>query len=338
MSKMSKITKMEPKTDNPYDGLRHLVADEMKHVSQLINEKMSSDESTIPDIGEHITKAGGKRLRPMLTLASAHLCQYEGRDHIALAAAVELMHTATLLHDDVVDESDMRRGMATSRLNWGNAASVLVGDFMLGQAFKLMVATGSIEALDVLSNAAAVIAEGEVMQLAAMNKIDVSNTIYMKVIDAKTAALFASATEVGAVIAGQDKTTRNALASYGRNLGIAFQLADDALDYSDASKTGKNIGDDFREGKVTLPVSLAYEKADATERAFWHRTFQDKNQQSGDLEHAIELMEKHQTIELTLQRARDFGHTALDALAIFPDSPYRKSMLDIVAFCIQRTH
>ena len=240
---MSRIIPLSPEvTENPYDELRALVGDEMRHVSQLITEKMSSQERTIPDVGEHITKAGGKRLRPMLTLASAHLCGYEGRNHIALAASVELMHTATLLHDDVVDESDMRRGMETSRLNWGNATSVLVGDFMLGQAFKLMVSTGNLDVLDVLSNAAAVIAEGEVMQLAAMNQISTDETNYLQVIDAKTAALFASALEVGAVIADQDKTTREALSTYGRNLGIAFQLVDDALDYSDTDQTGKTSG------------------------------------------------------------------------------------------------
>lgn len=324
--------------ENPYDELRALVGDEMRHVSQLITEKMSSQERSIPDVGEHITKAGGKRLRPMLTLASAHLCGYQGRNHIALAASVELMHTATLLHDDVVDESDMRRGMETSRLNWGNATSVLVGDFMLGQAFKLMVSTGNLDVLDVLSNAAAVIAEGEVMQLASMNQISTDESHYLQVIEAKTAALFASALEVGGVIADQDKTTREALSTYGRNLGIAFQLVDDALDYSDANQTGKNTGDDFREGKVTLPVSLAYQQGTEKEKIFWERTIGAGERHDGDLEHAVSIMEKHNTLARTLERARNYGQKAKNVLMIFPDNPHRQSMLNIIEFCIRRTY
>ena len=336
MSKIIPLT--QSPAENPHDALRELVGDEMRHVSKLITEKMTSQEQTIPDIGEHITKAGGKRLRPMLTLASAHLCGYEGRNHIALAASVELMHTATLLHDDVVDESDMRRGMETSRLNWGNATSVLVGDFMLGQAFKLMVSTGNLDVLDILSNAAAIIAEGEVMQLASMQTINTDESYYLKVIDAKTAALFAAATEVGAIIANQDKTSREALATYGRNLGIAFQLVDDALDYSDATKTGKNTGDDFREGKVTLPVSLAYHMGTPTEKDFWERTIATGEQHEGDLEQAINIMESHGTLTMTLERARQYGQNAKDVLMIFPDNPYRQSMLNIVEFCIRRTY
>lgn len=320
--------------------LKALVGHEMQGIDQLINEKLASDETTIPDISAHIVKAGGKRLRPMLTLASARLCDYSGRDHIALAAAVELMHTATLLHDDVVDESDLRRGLPTSHMNWGNAASVLVGDFMLGQAFKMMVSTGSLEALGVLSNAAAVIAEGEVMQLAAKNDINMTEESYLKVIDAKTATLFSSATEVGGVIANQDNTTRSALATYGRSLGIAFQLIDDMLDYGGQKGTsanlGKNLGDDFREGKKTLPVALAYQAATPEEKTFWNRVIAKANQQDGDLEKAIDLLHKHDTLRLTTDRAVKYGQIAKDALAIFPDNKYRQAMTGIVDFCISR--
>lgn len=333
----------------PLKELQALTAHEMQGVDRLINDKMASDEATIPDIGAHIVKAGGKRLRPMLTLAAAHLCDYTGRDHIALATAVELMHTATLLHDDVVDESDMRRGLTTSRMNWGNAASVLVGDFMLGQAFKMMVSTGSLEALDVLSNAAAVIAEGEVMQLASMNNIHMSEDAYLKVINAKTAALFSAATEVGGVIARQDNTTRVALSTYGRNLGIAFQLIDDVLDYGGTDNKagsvlgaegalGKNIGDDFREGKITLPVALAYQAGTAAEKEFWQRTMVETQQNEGDLKTAIDILHQHDGLGMAAQKAEKYGQMAKDALAIFPDTQYRRVMIGIVDFCISRGH
>jgi octaprenyl-diphosphate synthase len=267
------------------------------------------------------------------------MCGYEGNDHVRLAASVEFMHTATLLHDDVVDESDMRRGQETARLIWGNQASVLVGDFLLGRAFKLMVETGSLRALEILSEAASVIAEGEVMQLAAAKDTGTTEDAYLKVISAKTAALFAAATEIGAVIAGQNGEKAAALESYGRNLGIAFQLVDDALDYSGkAASLGKNTGDDFREGKITLPVVLAFRRGDDEERAFWRRVMQGGDQSEADLEQAMELMTKHNAIEDTIARARHYGEMARDALGIFPESERRTALNGLVDFCIDRAH
>src|SRR5690606_17514532 len=231
----------------------------MAGINRLILDKAISDVELIPQLAHHLIDSGGKRLRPMLTIAAAKLVRYESDSHIRVAAAVEFMHTATLLHDDVVDESDLRRGKAAARILWGNEASVLVGDFLLGQAFKMMVETGSLEALSILANAASVIAEGEVMQLAASKDTSTTEDAYLAVIQAKTAALFSAAAEVGGVIAGCRREERAALESFGRNLGLAFQLVDDALDYSGKqSILGKSIGDDFREGKITLPVVLCY--------------------------------------------------------------------------------
>ena len=319
--------------------LQALVASDMEEVNGFIRERMFSDVPMIPDLAHHLIDSGGKRLRPMLTLASALMCGYQGKDHIKLAATVEFMHTATLLHDDVVDESDLRRGRQTARMLWGNQASVLVGDFLLGRAFKLMVETRSLRALEILSNAAAVIAEGEVMQLAAAKDTDTTEDAYLRVIQAKTAALFAAAAEIGAVIAGQGPSETQALESYGRNLGIAFQLVDDALDYGGrAAQLGKNVGDDFREGKITLPVVLAYRRGDKQERQFWKRALQEGIQHEGDFELATELMTRHDALEDTIARARHYGAIAKDAMAIFPDSPYRRALTDLVEFCINRSH
>jgi octaprenyl-diphosphate synthase len=275
----------------------------------------------------------------MLTIAAAKLVGYQGEGHIRLAATVEFMHTATLLHDDVVDESDMRRGKSAARLLWGNQASVLVGDFLLGQAFRMMVDVGSLPALKILSNAAAVIAEGEVMQLAAAKNTATTEDDYLAIINAKTAALFSAAAEVGPAIAERPTAEQAALRSYGKSLGIAFQLVDDALDYGGDSKNlGKSVGDDFREGKITLPVILSFRRGTPEERAFWQRTLADSDIRDGDLDHAQALMRRHKAIEATLERARHYGDVARDALAIFPDSAAKKAMLDVVGFCIARAN
>lgn len=324
---------------NAVKQLQALVARDMEAVDEFIRERMASDVPMVPELASHLINSGGKRLRPMLTIAASRMCGYNGTDHIKLAATVEFMHTATLLHDDVVDESDLRRGTKTARMLWGNQASVLVGDFLLGRAFKLMVETKSLRALEILSNAASVIAEGEVMQLAAAKDTGTTEDAYLRVIQAKTAALFAAATEIGAVIAGQNGNEAAALESYGRNLGIAFQLVDDALDYGGrAAALGKNVGDDFREGKITLPVVLAYRRGSAEERGFWQRTLQNGERSDGDLEFAIELMQKHDALADTVLRARHYGAIATDALAIFPESDYRQSLTDLVEFCINRNH
>jgi octaprenyl-diphosphate synthase len=269
----------------------------------------------------------------------ARLAGYTGDGHIKLAAAVEFMHTATLLHDDVVDESEMRRGKLAARLLWGNEASVLVGDFLLGQAFKMMVEVGSLRSLEILSSAAAVIAEGEVMQLAAAKNTATTEDDYLFVIRAKTAELFAAACEVGPALGARPKDEQSACRSFGMNLGIAFQLVDDSLDYGGkAAKLGKNVGDDFREGKITLPVVLSYRRGSEDERAFWRRTLEDGNATDADLDHAIELMVKHRAIEDTIQRARHYGAIAKDALALFPASPMKEALEETVEFCIARSN
>lgn len=327
------------RSKNAVADLQRLVAADMEQVNELIRERMSSDVKMIPDLASHLIESGGKRLRPMLTVACARMCGYEGTAHRKLAATVEFMHTATLLHDDVVDESDLRRGKVTARMIWGNQASVLVGDYLLGRAFKLMVETGSLRALDILSDAAAVIAEGEVMQLIAAKDTGTTEDAYMRVIEAKTAALFASACEIGAVISEHGDSAEAALHSYGRNLGIAFQLVDDALDYGGAAAAlGKNVGDDFREGKITLPVVLAYRRGDDGERAFWQRTLGEGEQSEEDLKQAIELIDKHDALSDTISRARHYGAIAIDALAIFPESDLRQALSDLVEFCISRDH
>ncbi len=316
-----------------------LVSEDMAGVNRIIMDKARSDVDLIPELARHLIDSGGKRLRPMLTLASARMCGYEGGDHVQLAASVEFMHTATLLHDDVVDESDLRRGKKSARVLWGNEASVLVGDFLLGQAFKMMVDVGSLEALRILSNAAAVIAEGEVMQLIASKNTETNEDEYLAIIIAKTAALFSAAGEVGAVLAERPKTEQAALRSYGKNLGIAFQLLDDVLDYSgDQEQLGKSVGDDFREGKITLPVVLSFRRGNDENRKFWRRVLQDGDTRDGDLEEAISLIRKSGAIEDTVERARHYGSIAHDALAIFPDTNYKAALLDTVAFCIDRAH
>lgn len=319
--------------------LLELVQADMSDVNRIILDKARSDVDLIPELARHLIDSGGKRMRPMLTIAAARMCGYEGGDHVKLAASVEFMHTATLLHDDVVDESDLRRGRKTARILWGNEASVLVGDFLLGQAFKMMVDVGDLEALRILSDAAAVIAEGEVMQLIASKNTETNEDEYLAVINAKTAALFSAAAEVGAVLADRSKAEQAALRSYGKNLGIAFQLVDDVLDYSgDEEQLGKSVGDDFREGKITLPVVLAYRRGNDNERAFWQRVLQDGDINDGDLERAIGLVKQHGAIEDTIERARHYGSIAHDALAIFPETNYKAALLDAVAFCIARVH
>lgn len=324
--------------DASLQPLLDLTAEDMGRVNEVILSHASSYVEMIPELAKHLINSGGKRLRPMVTVAASRMCgPCEGDAHVLLAAAVEFMHTATLLHDDVVDESDLRRGKPAARMIWGNQASVLVGDYLLGQAFKMMVRTGSLECLRILSNAASVIAEGEVMQLAAQKDVTTTEDAYMKIIDGKTAALFSAAAEVGAAYAGRPAEEQAALESFGRNLGVAFQLVDDALDYSGKQALlGKELGDDFREGKITLPIILSYRRGSDEEREFWKTRLQDGQQGDGDLERAISLIETHGAIEDTVERARHYGAIARDALAIFPDSDLKSAMIDAVDFSIQR--
>jgi len=326
------------------DALSALVAlahEDLEACNRTIVARMDSPVSLIPRLAAHIVAAGGKRLRPLLTLASARLCGYPGEAggtrHVRLAACVEFIHTATLLHDDVVDESELRRGLASANAVFGNKASVLVGDFLFARAFQLMVEDGSLAVLAILSRAAATIAEGEVLQLMTQNDLSTSESRYLEVVKGKTAALFAAACQVGAVIAERGAAAEAALAEYGMNLGIAFQLVDDALDYAaDQSTLGKTVGDDFREGKITLPVLAAYQAGGAAERAFWKRTIETSEQRADDLAHALLLIGEHRAIEATLDRAARFAAAAKAALAPFADSAFRRGLLDAADYTIGR--
>jgi octaprenyl-diphosphate synthase len=322
-----------------------LVHDDLQACNRAIVARMDSPVALIPQLAAHIVAAGGKRLRPLLTLASARLCGYPvpgtagsgGTRHVDLAACVEFIHTATLLHDDVVDESQLRRGLASANAIFGNKASVLVGDFLFARAFQLMVEDGSLVVLSILSRAAATIAEGEVLQLQTQNDLSTTEDQYLEVIQGKTAALFAAACEVGAVIAGRPDQEQAALAAFGMNLGIAFQLVDDALDYAANQATlGKTVGDDFREGKVTLPVLAAYQAGDEAERAFWRRAIEEGSQNDGDLERALALMAERGAIEATLARAHGFAIAAREALEVFPDGAVRAILADVADFAVSR--
>jgi Geranylgeranyl pyrophosphate synthase len=322
-----------------FDTLVSLVKDDLEKVNRQIVDRMHSPVDLIPQLAGHLIAAGGKRLRPVLTLASAKLAGHRGERHVKLAACVEFIHTATLLHDDVVDESDLRRGQASANALFGNKPSVLVGDFLFSRSFELMVEDGSLAVLAILSRASSVIAEGEVLQLVTANDTETSEDAYLEVIRSKTAALFAAACRIGAVVADRPKGEEEALDSYGLNLGIAFQLIDDVLDYSARQAVlGKTVGDDFREGKITLPIILAFRRGDDAEREFWRRTVERLEQRDGDLEHAIALMEKHGSLADTIARARHYGEVARDALGIFPDVPIKQAMIDVIDFCIERAY
>ena len=319
--------------------LQTLVATDMEQVNRLIVERLQSSVSLIPELAGHLVASGGKRVRPMLTLIAAKLCGYEGDRHQGLAATVEFIHTATLLHDDVVDDSDLRRGSATANALWGNKPSVLVGDFLFARAFQLMVEDGSLEVLRILSNASAVIAEGEVAQLTTANDTETTEAAYMEVITAKTATLFAAAAELGAVVAARSDAEADNLRSYGENLGIVFQLVDDVLDYNaKEADLGKAVGDDFRDGKITLPVVLAFERGSADEKKFWQRTLEQGEQTGEDLANAIALMQRHGALKDSMTRATDFADNAKKALASFDQSPAKAAMLDLVDFCIERIY
>ncbi len=322
----------------PLDTLRTYVSSQLSEVDDVIYNLIKSKVKLIPEISVHTIASGGKRLRPMLTLASANMCGYKGSAHIDLAASVEFIHTATLLHDDVVDKSDLRRGVFTANKLWGNKESVLVGDFLLGKAFELMGSASSLEVYRVLSHASGVISEGEVKQLEVTGKIDIEESEYFEVINSKTAELFAAACEIGGVIAGIPEKEVASLRSYGMNLGCAFQIIDDALDYSAKQETlGKNIGDDFREKKVTLPVIIAYKNATGAERKFWQESF-DKNTADNpeNFNKAILLMQQADAINETIKVARDIAHKANQSLQIFPDSEIRQILLDILEFVVGR--
>lgn len=339
---MGTVVSLEGNRRDPKPSLKaihDLVLDDLKRVNQVIVDQMQSPVALIPQLAGHLVAAGGKRLRPVLTLAAAKLCGYEGDRQVALAACVEFIHTATLLHDDVVDESMLRRGRDSANAVWGNQPSVLVGDFLFARSFELMVADGSLKVLKILSKASSVIAEGEVLQLMTTNDTATSEESYLEVIRAKTGTLFAAAAQIGAVVADRPKVEEEALESYGMNLGIAFQLIDDVLDYSAVqAELGKTVGDDFREGKISLPVVLAWRRGSAEEREFWRRTLEHLEQKDGDLEHAIGLMEKRGALRDTVERARHYGAIARDALGIFPAGPLKSAMEEAIDFAIERAY
>jgi len=321
------------------DPLMALVAGDMNGVNAVILERMQSKVALIPELAGHLIAGGGKRMRPMLTLACASLLGYPGTRHHKLAAAVEFIHTATLLHDDVVDGSGMRRGKRTANLIWGNPASVLVGDFLFSRAFELMVEDGSLRVLRILSHASAVIAEGEVDQLTAQRRIETDEDHYLEIISAKTAALFAAACRVSPVIAEASEEAELALECYGRNLGIAFQLSDDVIDYaSDTATMGKGVGDDFRDGKMTLPVILGYARGDDEDRAFWRAAIGGERVSDGDLAHATLLLRDSGALDDTIERARQYARRAIDALAMFPASKAKAALAEAAEFAVARAY
>ena len=323
----------------PLDTLQALCADDLVRVNALILRSAQSDVALIPRVAGHIIAAGGKRLRPLMTLASARMCGHDGARHLGLAAVVEFIHTATLLHDDVVDGSELRRGLDTANAVWGNKPSVLVGDFLFSRAFQLMVSDGSLHVLQVLADAAATIAEGEVRQIVTANNTQSNEADYLAVVEAKTAALFAAACRIGAVVADRPAAEEDALARFGLNFGIAYQLVDDALDYAaEPSSFGKSVGDDFRDGKITLPVVLAIQRGGDDERAFWRRTLEDLDQAAGDFDHALALLNKHGAVVETTERARIYAKDARRELAQFEDNAYRQALLDVVDFCVNRAY
>jgi octaprenyl-diphosphate synthase len=327
------------RTIAPMERLAATLADDLAAVDAALAEHMNSSTPLIPQVAAHLVQAGGKRVRPVLTLAAARLCGYEGEDHIRLAAAVEFIHSATLLHDDVVDGSALRRGKPAANTVFGNKPSILVGDFLFSRAFQLMVQTGSIEVLDILSATSAIISAGEVMQMVTANNLATTEAEHLAVIRAKTAALFAAAAEVGGVLAGVPREQQKALDTYGDRLGIAFQLADDALDYAGKAGTiGKDAGDDFREGKVTQPVLRAYAAANDEERAFWQRTVEKRRQEDGDFEHAMALLDRHGAITGALDDARRYGDEARAAIRVFPPSDLRDDLDDLVGYVVDRDH
>lgn len=329
---------LDEASHKPHDRLNAYLADDMDQVNRLIRARMASEHAPrIPEVTAHLVEAGGKRLRPMLTLATARMCGYGGPYHVHLAATVEFIHTATLLHDDVVDESRQRRGRPTANLLWDNKSSVLVGDYLFSRSFQLMVETGSLRVLDILANASATIAEGEVLQLTAAQDLATDEGIYLQVVRGKTAALFSAATEVGGVIASAPETQVSALRTYGDALGIAFQIVDDLLDYGGSSAAiGKNVGDDFRERKLTLPVIKAVAKADAGERAFWERVIEKGDQRDGDLEEAMRLLARHGAMQETRAEALDWAAKAKAALGVLPAHDLRDMLADLADYVVAR--
>ncbi|MBN8522178.1 MAG: polyprenyl synthetase family protein [Alphaproteobacteria bacterium] len=332
------LPKLQENT-HPLDRLHDLLSDDMNAVNSMILARMNSPVTLIPQLAGYLVAAGGKRIRPLLTLASAKLCGADMARAHRLATAVEFIHSATLLHDDVVDESHERRGQKSANVVFGNTASVLVGDFLFSRAFQLMVEDGSLTTLKILSDASAIIAEGEVLQLSTQNNLKTTMDDYLKVIEGKTASLFSAACEVGPVIAGSPASYQDALRAYGLSLGMAFQIVDDVLDYNaEREKLGKTVGDDFREGKITAPILMALEKATSSELDFWKRTLQDKEQSDQDLRQAQDFLRQHGAYDRGLALAKNYGMRALESLNILPSGALTSSLADLVTFTLNRSH
>lgn len=330
-------------TGNALSRLQALFSEDMKHVNALILQNMQSDVALIPQLAQYLVASGGKRVRPLLTLASTKLLNGDMERAYGLSACVEFIHTATLLHDDVVDESMERRGKASANAVFGNQASVLVGDFLFSRAFELMVADGSLDILRVLSKASAVIAEGEVLQLSTANNLETSKEDYLKVIESKTAALFAAACEVGAILSGNQDAERKAMRDFGLNFGIAFQIIDDVLDYTaDQNALGKNVGDDFQEGKITLPVLFALEHATPEEKQFFEKTYVRKEQEDEDIQEIIALIHRYEGFSKSRAIAKEYAGKAENALSLFGEGSehglLKEILQDLILFSLQRTH
>jgi octaprenyl-diphosphate synthase len=331
---------MLKKIINPYDKLKSVLADDLSKVSKLIKERMQSEHAPlIGEISNHLIGSGGKRLRPLLTLAAAKICGYQGEFHIHLAATVEFIHTATLLHDDVVDESERRRGKSSVNILWNNSSSVLVGDYLFARSFQLMTETGRLDVLETLSNASANIAEGEVLQLTSSEDITTDEETYYKIIRGKTAALFSASTEVGAMLADADKNTTKALTAYGDALGVSFQIVDDIFDFvGDGAKIGKNLGDDFRERKLTLPMIHAISKADDKDLKFWERTIVEGDQTSEDFEKALDILKNRLSIDYSKGIAIEWSKTAKKTLTNLPDTPLRSILEELAEYVVSRVN
>ena len=329
---------MKKNIKNSVDDLQLYFAQDMQAVDKLINSYITSNVTpVISELSNHLINAGGKRLRPLLTLAASDLCNYSGASHIKLAAAIEFIHTATLLHDDVVDESFQRRGKPTANILWDNQSSVLVGDYLFSKSFQLMVETDSLKVLSILADASSTISEGEILQLSAVRNIKTDESAYFKIIEGKTAALFAAATEVGAVISNVEDKEADALANFGNALGISFQITDDLLDYVGSEEVlGKNIGDDFKEGKVTLPLIKAISRSSKEEKRFWEEVINKGMQKSSDLEHALFLMRQHDVFDETRSEAIKWSKKARNYLDIFPESKTKVILQELTSFVVER--
>ena len=316
--------------------IQEIVSNDLQEVNNIIIDNIGNEVPLIKDLSKHILASGGKRIRPIVTLLSSSLCNYSGKNHLFLAACVEFIHTATLLHDDVIDESKVRRGVATANDVFGNKTSVLVGDFLFSRAFELMVQNGSKKILEILSKASSTIAQGEVLQLTTINDSNTSKELYMKIIKNKTASLFSAASEIGAILSEEEYTIQKSLKVYGEKLGIAFQLVDDALDYVGTSALDKNIGDDFREGKMTLPVIISLEASNLEEKSFWIKTIENLDQSSNDLNKAIELINKYNGITSTLALAKKYSMEAIKSLEIFPQSEAKLALESLASIAVNR--